>query len=194
MQELSNGRVRRTPGGVAGARGAFLNHGSEPARALSPREDQRRELSSLVSASDGAGAAGVRGGQGRGSERCLVVRSGGGGARERHHPSDPGVRGAVLISGSPDSLLPGACGHAQLPFHARTRTCCNGLYRVNRNGRFNVPIGTRQNAVFDSDDFQTVSKALTRARIVCADFDHVIEQAGEGDFLFVALGGTDTLR
>ena len=37
------------------------------------------------------------------------------------------------------------------------RTCWNGLYRVNREGKFNVPIGTKTSAILPSDNFQAIS-------------------------------------
>ena len=65
------------------------------------------------------------------------------------------------------------------------RTCWNGLYRVNRNGEFNVPIGAKKTVVFSNDDFRAWSKALRRADIVMQDFEASIDAASEGDFLFV---------
>lgn len=65
------------------------------------------------------------------------------------------------------------------------RTCWNGLYRVNRQGHFNVPIGTKQNVVLDSDDFELTAHALSNAQILHSDFGPVIEAAMEGDLLFV---------
>jgi DNA adenine methylase len=64
-------------------------------------------------------------------------------------------------------------------------TCWNGLYRVNLNGDFNVPIGTKTSVIFDTDDFRVVSKRLHKAKIVCSDFESVINQCEEEDLLFV---------
>jgi len=65
------------------------------------------------------------------------------------------------------------------------RTCWNGLYRVNLAGKFNVPIGTKNNAVLSSDDFSYVSELLKSTELVAGDFDSVISRAGVGDFVFV---------
>jgi DNA adenine methylase len=65
------------------------------------------------------------------------------------------------------------------------RTCWNGLYQVNKQGEFNVPIGTKKWAISDSDDFESVSLALGRANITCNQFESTISVAGKGDFLFV---------
>lgn len=64
------------------------------------------------------------------------------------------------------------------------RTCFNGIYRVNRSGAFNVPIGTKQAVMLDSDDFEAAAKLLAKARIEQADFAKLISQAGRGDFVF----------
>lgn len=64
------------------------------------------------------------------------------------------------------------------------RTCFNGLYRVNRQGKFNVPIGTKIQVLFDSDRFDMVSKRLRRARLRVRSFEATMAEAGEGDFIF----------
>ncbi len=64
------------------------------------------------------------------------------------------------------------------------RTCFNGIYRVNREGKFNVPIGTKTNVLLDTDLFDLRSKLLQKAEILCSDFEKSIDLAKAGDFLF----------
>lgn len=65
------------------------------------------------------------------------------------------------------------------------RTCWNGLYRVNLSGEFNVPIGTKKNVILDTDRFDIISKTLNNSKILSTDFEMVIDQAGENDFIFI---------
>lgn len=65
------------------------------------------------------------------------------------------------------------------------RTCWNGLYRVNTSGKFNVPIGTKENVMLDTDDFEEIARLLRSASIVCSDFEAIVDEARRGDFLFV---------
>lgn len=65
------------------------------------------------------------------------------------------------------------------------RTCWNGLYRVNKKGGFNVPIGTRSSVVFEGDRFDIVSEVLQRADLDACDFEVLIDQAEDGDLVFV---------
>ena len=65
------------------------------------------------------------------------------------------------------------------------RTCWNGLYRVNLKGKFNVPIGTKDTVIFDDDDFGEWSSALQGAEIYSRDFEEALDDAQEGDFVFV---------
>lgn len=51
------------------------------------------------------------------------------------------------------------------------KTCYNGLYRVNRNGEFNVPFGDYKNpTICDEDNLRSVSTLLRKAKIICSDF------------------------
>lgn len=65
------------------------------------------------------------------------------------------------------------------------RTCWNGLYRVNLKGEFNVPIGTKQNVLFSTDDFKSISYMLRNKKLLSSDFEIVIDSARDGDFVFV---------
>jgi len=64
------------------------------------------------------------------------------------------------------------------------RTCFNGIYRVNRQGRFNVPKGTKDTVIFDFDDFENISRILTNAEIRITDFELLINEAQTSDFIF----------
>lgn len=64
------------------------------------------------------------------------------------------------------------------------RTCFNGLYRVNKQGQFNVPVGTKQNAFLGTDNFEAVSKALSGFKIRQSDFEAIVGSARSGDFIF----------
>lgn len=65
------------------------------------------------------------------------------------------------------------------------RTCWNGLYRVNLDGVFNVPIGTKSRVVFEGESFRDYATVLKGAEIVSCDFEQSIAKARRGDFLFV---------
>lgn len=64
------------------------------------------------------------------------------------------------------------------------RTCWNGLYRVNLNGTFNVPIGTKTDVLMKSDDFQRAAKLLKGATLMASDFELAIAEAHAGDVIF----------
>lgn len=64
------------------------------------------------------------------------------------------------------------------------RTCWNGLYRENLLGQFNVPIGTKQSVIIDTDDFPAWSGALRNATLIHGDFEASIDSTKFGDFVF----------
>lgn len=52
------------------------------------------------------------------------------------------------------------------------KTCFNGLYRVNKQGLYNVPMGAYKNPkICDKSAIMTASKALQNVNIECADFE-----------------------
>lgn len=65
------------------------------------------------------------------------------------------------------------------------RTCFNGLYRVNLNGEFNVPRGTKDSVIFPDDDFAAVARCLEDVTLSAGDFEVVVDAAGVDDFVFV---------
>lgn len=51
------------------------------------------------------------------------------------------------------------------------KTCFNGLYRVNRKGQFNVPMGAYKNlTICDDENLRNIHKALKNVTIVCGDY------------------------
>lgn len=64
------------------------------------------------------------------------------------------------------------------------RTCFNGMYRVNRLGEFNVPIGTKQQFIDDVAHFEEYSEALHNVHIWKQDFVDTIRGAANGDLVF----------
>ncbi|WP_079508821.1 DNA adenine methylase [Mesobacillus jeotgali] len=65
------------------------------------------------------------------------------------------------------------------------RTCFNGIYRVNKQGQFNVPIGSKTQVLLDTDNFQATAKALRSTKLLNKDFEKIINMTKENDFLFV---------
>lgn len=67
------------------------------------------------------------------------------------------------------------------------RTCFNGLYRVNRQGQFNVPYGKYKNPkICDVDGLRAASTVLKKADILCGDYLLVLEHYTQpGDFVFL---------
>jgi DNA adenine methylase len=64
----------------------------------------------------------------------------------------------------------------------------NGLYRVNSEGRFNVPFGSyRKPNICDVPRLQAASRALQDVEIVCGDFRDVLARRapGERDFVYL---------
>lgn len=65
------------------------------------------------------------------------------------------------------------------------RTCFNGLYRVNRKGEFNVPIGAYKNPLIcDSKNIRRVSEKLQRVKIVCGDYKKSADFIDENTFVY----------
>ncbi len=51
------------------------------------------------------------------------------------------------------------------------KTCFNGLYRVNRKGEYNVPMGAyKKPLICNEENLKAVSKKLQNVKIVCGDY------------------------
>nr|WP_236608623.1 Dam family site-specific DNA-(adenine-N6)-methyltransferase [Candidatus Methanomassiliicoccus intestinalis] len=67
------------------------------------------------------------------------------------------------------------------------KTCFNGLYRVNKQGQFNVPYGKYKNPkICDVDGLRAASVVLKKSDILCGDYLLVLEHYTQpGDFVFL---------
>lgn len=65
------------------------------------------------------------------------------------------------------------------------RTCFNGLFRVNRRGDFNVPMGVYKNPLIcDEGNLRMVSKKLREVTIVCADYRSAADFIDANTFVY----------
>ena len=56
---------------------------------------------------------------------------------------------------------------------------------MNKNGAFNVPIGTKDSVILPTDNFEKISEILQYTELKAIDFEDTIKCAEYGDFLFV---------
>ena len=74
-------------------------------------------------------------------------------------------------------------------FIALNKTCYNGLYRVNRNGLFNVPIGRYKNPIIcDADNLRNTSVVLKRSGSYLRVSDYkkiLVKKAEKDDFVYL---------
>ena len=67
------------------------------------------------------------------------------------------------------------------------RTCFNGLYRVNKKGQFNVPLGRYTNPnIVNKENLTSVSKILQseKIKISCRGFEAVLDDTKKGDLIY----------
>ena len=65
------------------------------------------------------------------------------------------------------------------------KTCFNGLYRVNRRGKFNVPFGRyKKPRVLNADGLRAAAQALTGVTLVEGDFAETTHSAGRQDAVY----------
>ncbi len=65
------------------------------------------------------------------------------------------------------------------------KTCFNGLFRVNKKGLFNVPMGAYKNPMIcDENNLRAVSEKLQRVNIVCGDYRESADFIDENTFVY----------
>lgn len=65
------------------------------------------------------------------------------------------------------------------------KTCFNGLFRVNKKGLFNVPMGSYKNPMIcDEDNLIAVSEKLQNVTIVCGDYREAVNFIDEDTFVY----------
>lgn len=66
------------------------------------------------------------------------------------------------------------------------RLCWNGVYRVNRKGEFNVPIGDRlPEKLWDETHLRKAAASLRRASLLCGDFEHTLQLCTSEDVVYL---------
>jgi DNA adenine methylase len=67
------------------------------------------------------------------------------------------------------------------------RTCYNGLYRVNKQGRFNVPFGDYKNpTICNVEKLKSASSVLQGVRLFSEDYKAFLESESQaGDFIYL---------
>ena len=65
------------------------------------------------------------------------------------------------------------------------RTCYNGLYRVNKSGKFNVPHGRYKNpTICDQDNLRLCANLLQKVQIYHGDYTQVLKEYDEKTFIY----------
>ena len=65
------------------------------------------------------------------------------------------------------------------------KTCFNGLFRVNKKGFFNVPMGSYKNPMIcDGDNLRAISEKLQKVTIVCGDYRESADFIDEDTFVY----------
>jgi DNA adenine methylase len=65
------------------------------------------------------------------------------------------------------------------------KTGFNGLWRVNSQGKFNVPFGRYKNpTIVPADKIRKASRLLKKIKIYCTDFNYILEASKEGDLCY----------
>lgn len=65
------------------------------------------------------------------------------------------------------------------------RTCFNGLYRVNKNGKFNVPVGSYKNpTICDEENLRQLSQLIQNVQFRYGDYSRSMKYVTENTFVY----------
>lgn len=65
------------------------------------------------------------------------------------------------------------------------KTCFNGLWRVNRAGQMNTPVGSYKNpTIFEPENLREVAKALAHVEFAVGDYKTTTARVTKGDFVY----------
>jgi len=84
-----------------------------------------------------------------------------------------------------DREVPWSTADRAATFIYLNKTCFNGLWRVNRSGAFNVPIGRYTDPpICVPDALRAAHAVLARATLRCGDYRTAVEDAARNDFVY----------
>ena len=84
-----------------------------------------------------------------------------------------------------DNFIPASLEESAAQFVYLNQTSFNGLFRVNRQGRYNVPYGFRRTWHYDTDRILEASEKLQNTRISVGDFEVNKYRIKEHDLVFL---------
>lgn len=82
-------------------------------------------------------------------------------------------------------MEPTALAERAARFLYLNQTSFNGLYRVNNQGKYNVPYGYRKKLNYDVERIKNASAKLQRVRLECSDFAARKYRVKAGDLVFL---------
>ena len=65
------------------------------------------------------------------------------------------------------------------------KTCWNGLYRVNKLGKFNVPFGNNNRLIFSKENLLKCSEILKNANLNNCDFEVTLKYGQKADLIYL---------
>ncbi len=85
------------------------------------------------------------------------------------------------------SILPGELSLFQRAAHLvyLNKTCFRGLFRVNRQGKFNVPYGQYDRRYYDPTNLRAVSEVLQNVELRQVDFELCMHDVTDRDFVYL---------